>query len=78
MDHTIPRDRPDSATADHITPVGLGGHIHGPMYGAHRVCNMRRRQQPITDDLRARLAALPLEWDTRTTTTTTPRHSQPW
>lgn len=29
-------------TADHVTPLAVGGHITGPLKPAHRACNSRR------------------------------------
>lgn len=80
IDHGLPRDHPGASSADHDTPVGLGGPIHSTMRGAHRVCNMRRRQKPVTPELIAHLSTLPLEWDTKTPApgSRTPRHSQDW
>lgn len=42
VDKTLPRNHRMAGTADHITPVSLGGHPLGPMRLAHRACNSRR------------------------------------
>lgn len=78
IDPTLPRDHPASASADHVQPVGKGGDVLGPLVNMHRVCNMRRGQQPMTPELRLRLASLPLTWDTPSPGRRAPRHSQEW
>ena len=37
---------PLSWSADHIHPVGRGGHNHGPLQAAHRDWNTRRKMNP--------------------------------
>lgn len=79
IDRTLPKTDAASVTAEHVTPITQGGDRLGPMGPAHRVCNMRRHNKPITPDLLAYIRTAPLAWDTsRPTTTPTPLHSQDW
>lgn len=46
----LPTNHPHSFTADHVTPIAAGGHKHGQLRAAHRVCNQRRgKQMPTTN-----------------------------
>jgi hypothetical protein len=79
IDPTLPRDRADSASADHYTlPVALGGDLLGPLRGMHRVCNMRKGTNPITPGLITYLASKPLEWDTPRMSKRRPKSSRDW
>lgn len=44
-------------TADHITPLAVGGHITGPMRPAHRSCNSKRNDGRGEERFKH-----PLEW----------------
>lgn len=43
FDFDLDWKHPLAFTADHITPVGLGGSMTGPLKPAHRSCNSRRQ-----------------------------------
>jgi hypothetical protein len=79
IDRTLPHTDAASPTAEHVAPLTTGGHPLGPMGPAHRVCNMRRYNKPMTPELLRYLATAPLEWDNSPKHhPTTPRHSQDW
>ena len=42
IDITLPQYDPMSFTADHVTPVALGGRNDGPLQPMHRVHNLQR------------------------------------
>lgn len=42
IDPELKSPDPMSWTADHVVPVSKGGHNHGELRPAHRVCNTRR------------------------------------
>jgi hypothetical protein len=42
FDFDLPWKHAMSFTADHLTPVGVGGSMTGPLAPAHRSCNSRR------------------------------------
>ena len=51
IDMDLKWPHPDSWTADHITPVGKGGHNRGLVLPAHWRCNLARRYEkpkPVT------------------------------
>lgn len=62
IDCSLPWKHPMSFTADHLTPVGVGGSMTGPLAPAHRSCNSRRQTTPIEQLKRV----------------TTPRTSRQW
>lgn len=47
IDKTLPWPHPMSATADHLTPVALGGSNLGPLLPAHHSCNSSRGTRDI-------------------------------
>lgn len=42
IDLSLSRHHRMAWTADHITPLSLGGSLHGPTRAAHRACNASR------------------------------------
>lgn len=47
IDLTLPHTHPLSFTADHITPLATGGHLHGTLAPAHRTCNSARGKRRL-------------------------------
>lgn len=42
IDPDLKHPHPYSATADHVIPIGQGGHNHGELRAAHLHCNQSR------------------------------------
>jgi hypothetical protein len=78
IDHTLPHDAAGAPTAEHVDPITTGGHPLGPAGPAHRVCNLRRNNKPLTEDLMRYLQNAPLEYDTPRMGRRQPRNSQDW
>lgn len=45
----VPYTHPLAFTADHLTPIALGGSMTGPLKPAHRSCNSRRGIKPLNE-----------------------------
>lgn len=78
IDRTLPRDHAASVTAEHVLPITLGGHPLGPAGPAHRVCNLRRKNRPISAALLDYLRTAPLQWEPKKPGKAQPRNSQDW
>lgn len=55
IDYTAPYTDRRAFTADHIDAVANGGSMTGPLKPAHRACNSRRGDKPLTEYLNARV-----------------------
>jgi hypothetical protein len=70
IDTSLRYPHPASPSADHVAPIGRGGHPDGPLRAVHLVCNLRRLDGRGRDVDFTR----PLEWDPKPG----PVHSRDW
>ena len=62
FDYDLPWKHPMAFTADHVTPVGLGGSMTGELRPAHRSCNSRRQMTPLNQVRRAEPPKTSRDW----------------
>ena len=55
IDYTAPYTDRRAFTADHIEPIATGGSMTGPLKPAHRSCNSRRGDKPLTEYMNTRV-----------------------